>query len=310
MLRLSFAVAAVSLGVAAVSQGALVHRYSFNSNVNDSVGGAHGTIVDAGDSNVNYVDGKLDLSSNFGYNYSFNQSDAYVSLPGPIINNAFTGGVEGEMTVEIWAQASVNRTWAALFSAGSSLAPSLDKSAYLQYIPHAEWQNGPFRITSSSGFSSEKYVDRPADMSTSEPTHLVVAYHLTRIRPFPGSRYAGGFSVYMNGTLIGAVEYDSGLQIDQLVSDRTWLGRSQFDADPIFDGIYDEVRIYNSRLTAADVARNYQLGPNAIPEPSTACLALISLVGIAYRHRARACRSAVEATAPRRPTASSAPAYP
>lgn len=288
MLRLSFSVAAISLGVATASHGALVHRYSFNGNVNDSVGGAHGTIVDAGDSNVNYVDGKLDVSSNVGYGYRLNQSDAYVSLPGPIINNAFTGGVEGEMTVEIWAQASENRTWAALFSAGSS--PDLSfKSAYLQYIPRAESQSGPFRITSQEGPSigvlSEKYVDRSTDMSTSEPTHLVVAYHLTRIRQLPFKRYEGGFSVYMNGTLINSIEYDTDLQIDQLMSGRTWLGRSQIDSDSIFDGIYDEVRIYNSRLTAADVARNYQLGPNAIPEPSTACLALMSLVGIGYRHR-------------------------
>ena len=101
----------LAVSVVAGAQGALVHRYSFDGNVNDSIGGAHGTIVDAGDSNVNYVDGKLDLSSNVGYNYRLNQGDAYISLPGAILNNAFVGGVDGEMTVEIWAQPSVNRTW-------------------------------------------------------------------------------------------------------------------------------------------------------------------------------------------------------
>ena len=277
--------AAMSLGFTAASHGALVHRYSFNGNANDSVGGAHGAIVDAGDSNVNYINGLLDVSSNAGYS----PQDAYVSLPGPIINNAFTGGVEGEMTIEIWAQASVNHTWAALFSAGSSPELAGFQSAYVQYIPLAEFANGPFRITSSAGIIvgpfSEEYVDRSAAMLTSEPTHLVVTYHLTRIRTIPNRRYEGGFSVYINGALVGAVEYDSNLQLDRLVSNRTWLGRSQFDSDPIFDGAYDELRIYNSRLTAADVALNYQLGPSAIPEPSTVCLALMSLVGINYRCR-------------------------
>jgi hypothetical protein len=278
-------VVGISLGVAAASHGALVHRYSFNGNANDSVGGAHGAIVDAGDSNVNYIDGLLDVSSNAGYS----PQDAYVSLPGPIINNAFTGGVEGEMTIEIWAQASVNRTWASLFSAGDLGGGIGNQAGYLQFIPSAAPFGGdpPFRITSYAGMTGppEKFIDRAGQMSTTEPTHLVVAYHLTRIRTIPKRRYEGGFSVYINGALVGTVEYDSNLQLDQLVSNRTWLGRSQFDSDPIFDGAYDELRIYNSRLTAADVALNYQLGPNAIPEPSTVCLALMSLVGINYRCR-------------------------
>lgn len=281
----------LAVSVVAGAQGALVHRYSFDGNVNDSVGGAHGTIVDAGDSSVNYVDGKLDLSANVGYNYRLNQGDAYVSLPGAILNNAFVGGVEGEMTVEIWAQSSVNRTWASLFSAGDPTGGIGIQAGYLQFIPSAAPFGGapPFRITSFASMTGqlERYVDRPGQMSTTEPTHLVVAYHLTRIRTFPTRRYEGGFSVYVNGALVGAVEYDSNLQLDRLVSDRTWLGRSQFDSDPIFDGAYDELRIYNSRLTAADVARNYQLGPNAVPEPQSLCLAAIAGAAVAWFRRTK-----------------------
>ena len=68
---------------------------------------------------------------------------------------------------------------------------------------------------------------------------------------------------------------------------RVWLGRSQYGADPIFDGMFDEFRIYDSRLTAADVVRNYQLGPNAIPEPNASCLAALSLIGVVCRRNRR-----------------------
>lgn len=265
-------------GVVAGAQGALVHRYSFDGDVNDSIGGAHGTIVDAGESNVSYVDGKLDLSSNVGYNYPFNQSDAYAQLPGSLIANAFNGGAPGELTIEIWAQAAENRRWAALFSAGKEewSGAGMPKN-YIQFIPLAGDFNDPMRITSSERATmGEKWVNRFPAMSTTEPTHLVIAYHLTRIWPFPTPRYQGGFSVYANGSFVGSIEYPLGLELNLLTDARVWLGRSQYDSDPIFDGAYDELRIYNSRLTAADVARNYQLGPNAVPEPHAFCLAAIA----------------------------------
>ena len=280
----------LAVSVVAGAQGALVHRYSFDGNVNDSIGGAHGTIVDAGESNVNYVDGKLDLSSNVGYNFFFNQSDAYVQLPGSLIANAFNGGVAGELTIEIWAQAAENRRWAALFSAGKEewSGAGLPEN-YIQFIPLAGDFDTPLRITSSERATmGEKWVDRVPPMSTTEPTHLVIAYHLTRIRPFPTPLYQGGFSVYANGSLVGSIEYPLGLDLNLLTDARVWLGRSQYDSDPIFDGAYDELRIYNARLTAADVARNYQLGPNAVPEPQSFCLAAgIGVVGALLRRTKR-----------------------
>jgi hypothetical protein len=284
MLRSPLVLAALTLSTATCADAALVHRYSFNGNVNDSIGGAHGAIIDAGESNVVFADGKLDVSSNAGVNYFYDPSDAYVSLPGPILNNAFVGGVEGEMTIEIWSQSSVNRTWAALFSAGHPEGGIGILRGYFQIIPQA-WDFGPppFRVTSSAngiGPGAEESVDRLPPMSIDEPTHLVVAFHLTALRPFPRLRYLGGFSMYVDGALIGSVEYDSGLQFDQLALNRTWLGRSQFDADPIFDGVYDELRIYNSRLTAAEIARSFQLGPNVIPEPGSLWLAMAAFAAV------------------------------
>jgi hypothetical protein len=243
-------------------------------------------IIDAGSSNANYVDGKLDLSSNAGYNYFYDQSDAYVQLPGSLIADAFNGGTAGELTIEMWAQAAENRDWAALFSTGKEGAPGAGiPKNYIQFIPLAGWFNDPFRVTSSGQATiSEKYVDRFPMMSVTEPTHLVVAFHVTQVIPFPVPRFQGGLSVYVDGSLVGSIQYPSGLDLNLLTNARVWLGRSQYDSDPIFDGMYDELRIYDSRLTADDVARNYQLGPNAVPEPSAFCLTAM-FVGCACRYR-------------------------
>ena len=125
MLRLSFVAAAVWIGTTAASHGALVHRYSFNGNVNDSIGGAHGTLVDDGDPSALFHDGKLDVSANVGYySSSVGTQDADVQLPSAIIANAFNANIPGELTIEIWAQASENRDWAALFSAGEAPYPT------------------------------------------------------------------------------------------------------------------------------------------------------------------------------------------
>jgi hypothetical protein len=45
-----------------------------------------------------------------------------------------------------------------------------------------------------------------------------------------------------------------------------WLGRSQFLADPGFEGSFTEFRIYGSALSASEVAASFAAGPDASVE--------------------------------------------
>ncbi|BBO33903.1 hypothetical protein [Lacipirellula parvula] len=105
-------------GVCSASNAALVHRYSFSGNVNDSIGTAHGTIVDPGTVNHAFAGGKLDVQTNRGLPYPQNADGAFVELPGNIFSAAFLGGVAGEITIEMWVEVAALTPWASPFNFG------------------------------------------------------------------------------------------------------------------------------------------------------------------------------------------------
>ena len=77
------------LGASAVDAQVPIHRYSFTSDVSDSIGGAHGAVVDAGaNPNAVFSGGMLDLSANTGQGSNGITEDAYVGLPNGIVNSA------------------------------------------------------------------------------------------------------------------------------------------------------------------------------------------------------------------------------
>ena len=43
-----------------------------------------------------------------------------------------------------------------------------------------------------------------------------------------------------------------------------WLGRSQWAPHPLFQGIYDEFRIYSKALSAAQIAEDFAKGPDVV----------------------------------------------
>lgn len=65
-----------------------------------------------------------------------------------------------------------------------------------------------------------------------------------------------------------------------------YLGRSQFSADPFFNGTIDELRTYDMALTASQIQSEFVSGPNvlAVPEPSgLLLLGLGGFAGVALR---------------------------
>ena len=77
----------------------VVHRYSFTSDASDSIGGADGTIVDAGTSpNFGFDNGMVDFSDNFGEGSNDIVEDAYVDLPNGIVSDAVNSGTAGAVS--------------------------------------------------------------------------------------------------------------------------------------------------------------------------------------------------------------------
>lgn len=301
MTRLRIAFSLAILMITAHADAALVHRYSFNGNVNDSVGGAHGVIVDAGTTpSATFADGQLTLMTEFLQPGSNIPEGAYVDLPNGLISSAANGGVANELTIEMWAQAGINWQWAPLFTAGGfhfgggEGVQNGHLADYVQFIPLAPgFGVDSLRVTVNSGRTfSEKWVDRAGAMSTLEPTHLVATFAQYDPRPNPnvfGYRH-NVLTMYVDGALVGSVEFDDEVILSSMNDKNIWLGRSQFP-DTLFRGSYDELRIYDSRLSAADVALSYALGPNVVPEPTALLLASVAGICGAAARRRRAARA-------------------
>ncbi|MAT68920.1 MAG: hypothetical protein CMJ58_05295 [Planctomycetaceae bacterium] len=230
----------------------LVHRWSFNGNLIDSISGADGVLVDPGGIAVQ-TSTELDLTGNNSSTNS-NQSPftagAYVDLPNGIIS-----ALADDATFEWWGTVDRNRTWAEIFSFGNSnggedSAVGATFQDYLTLIPQSG--SGTLRFTHRDGDTTFESV---TDWVTAAPTdvelHIAVSW----------DSVADQQRMYVNGQLVGT----GSLVIDlaDLNDVNNWLGRSQWP-DPLFDGYYNEFRIYDRALTDGDIADSYAAGPDAV----------------------------------------------
>jgi Concanavalin A-like lectin/glucanases superfamily len=278
-----FSLAIVS---ASAAHGALKHRYSFTSDATDSVGGAHGTVVDGLAPTAVFAGGVLDLSANTGQGSAeaiATRNDAYVDLPNGIISSAAAGGA---LTTEIWARSAENRNWAALISAGSSnggedMSNGGGSADYIQLIPRngVDGNNRLRQTTHRDDVGPEGFVDGPTQLSTLVEQHIVSVFDQSGGLP-------GTMTMYVDGLLIGSAPIAGNaapngfLNLATMTDNNNWLGRSQWP-DPFFDGTINEFRIHDSALSLPQVAASFAAGPDlVIPEPATVSLAVVG-VGLA-----------------------------
>jgi hypothetical protein len=73
----------------------------------------------------------------------------------------------------------------------------------------------------------------------------------------------GTMTLYRNGTPIGAAAIPPNIVLNTFTNNNNWLGRSQWP-DPIFDGSFNEFRIYDHALTASEVTTNTFFGPDVV----------------------------------------------
>jgi hypothetical protein len=247
---------------------ALAHRYSFSGNANDSVGTAHGTVVDFGVPTAVFANGELDLSANTGEGSNAVSEDAYVDLPNGLITEVANSGTSGAFSFELWATVAVTRTWQRYVDVGTSnggedTSPGGETAPYL-YITANSGRFG-------NGVATEVHepnqtvpaieVGQTGPLPNNVQQHIVGTYDQTDTSAGP----TGTFKLYRNGSLIGAGAIPAGLDLKTFTNDNNWLGRSQWN-DPIFDGRFNEFRIYDHALAANNVAANTFLGPDVLSD--------------------------------------------
>lgn len=247
MKRLLLVAAAASLLAVFTpsARAALVHRWSFSESggagtvLIDSVGGANGTIVDAGPNNATVGGGLVTLAG------GTKGTADYVALPSGLVSGLTNA------TIEVWATQLGVQAWSRVFDFGSATTNNLMMS----------WTQGTDINNDRVGFTVggvEQRIDTTmAPYTVGVQNHIVMA--LTDV---PGGTT---INVYKNGALRGTL--NSTYKLSQLVDTNVWLGQSQYP-DNTANAAYNEFRIYNEALPGYKVYQSYAAGPNQFASPA------------------------------------------
>ncbi len=220
--------------------GSMTHRYSFTADASDAVGGANGTL----NGGATIAGGALTL----------NGVNGFVGLPASLVAS-YTS-----ITIETWVTDSGSGSWARIFDFGNNTGGAGAQGTGTEYmflsLPAGSGNlRGAYTVSGNGG---EQIMQWPNDgrPAVGHKTHIVWA---TDGNSALGRLYADNVLVASNVNMtltpaaIGATAND-------------WIGRSQWTGDAYFKGSFDEFRIYNFALSAAQVQDDFQLGPNA-PAP-------------------------------------------
>jgi len=228
-----------NLAICAELKTALVHRYTFDgagTAVNDAVGSAHGTVVNA----QLRGDGTLRLAGG--------ASDQYVDLPKGIVKTLVNASFEA------WVTWSGCGGWERVFDFGDAGGGENVRgyaSTTLYLTP--ESQNGRDVM-----FGAFKRADQAALNETRASSNTPLETGVMEQIVLVVDDAANQMSLFRNGNFEGSIAFSDSLSILNDVNN--WLGRSQYGADPSFSGTFHEFRIYNVALTLSQVQASFVAG--------------------------------------------------
>jgi hypothetical protein len=217
----------------------LTHRYSFNNDASDSVGGSTWNGVLQGtaivDSSMLQLDG-----------------GGFVSLPAGLITN-YT-----QLSVEFWVTYAPNNLfWTRTFAFGDQNG----SGAQMDGVDYTHYAGGNYQNLNFSVPGSGVYVNNPAGLNG------VTNVHVTVVVDPPNNRM-----LYYNGTTLLSSPVNGGTvpSLSLIADSLNLIGKSLYDIDPGLIGSIDEFRVYQGALSQTNVALNDAAGPNNyITSPGT-----------------------------------------
>lgn len=227
----------------------LRHRWSFNGNLADSVGGITASLPDP-DSNPSTGAATLGAQNVLlsGGSYA---TASYIKLG----NGPLLGGLRTPVTIELWATQISIQNWSRIFDFGTN------SNRYLFMSWSRGTASGQDRVEWKDGTTSAVN-ESIAPYSTGVPWHIVMIIEprsgtagttLVRWHAAPAGNSSIGFAKGSFETPNTLVNLNDAL---------CYLGRSQYTADNTANARYDEFRIWNGVPNQSTLEMQHLLGPD------------------------------------------------
>jgi Concanavalin A-like lectin/glucanases superfamily len=256
----------VPVTVAVPGTFSLLHRYSFDEQVgdfivHDSVGGANGAAQGPQPQYLTFT-GTNGLKMN-GYPDSTPDGigQGYVALPNPMLSDL------SEVTIEAWVNWTPGNValgygsggWQRIFDFGNSSAGEgltyLFMTAATDNVSFTTNSVYHSAVTTNSNFSETPQLSWTNRLPTNVLTFVALTYSPSR----------GLINMYLNGAMV--VSGTAVIPLSSIIDTNCWLGRSQFSADPYFNGIFREFRVFNGFLSDSDITQDYVAGQSNVLAP-------------------------------------------
>jgi hypothetical protein len=182
-----------------------------------------------------------------------------VNLPNGLISGLTNATFEAWLT---WNQSgTTNQSWQRIFDFGTpgtedfvaNASPATNGTTYIMMTCRAGNSPNVLRgVFSTAGAASEQAANGAAALATATAQHVALVV----------DDQNDSLTLYLNGQPQNALLSFTG-QLSQITDVNNWLGRSQYSADPELQATFNEFRIYNVALTAAQIETSSTAGPDA-----------------------------------------------
>ena len=235
----TFALGLAVLGVcftAQTSSAKIVHRWSFDKDSADTVGGAHAQLTEG----AAVREGKV----------SFDGQNNWIELPIGKTMEKLTNA-----TFETWCTwDEVQTPWARVFDFGRSQSVSLFFTVMNGRAEQGSISGTPRFSITNGGLAAEQQLSGKERFPVGKETHVAVT--------IDADKKIG--KLYIDGKEVASREMTH-KPSDLGTYTQNWLAVSQYvDADPMFKGSITEFRIFDNALTPEEIEQNFKAGPDKL----------------------------------------------
>ena len=233
----------------APSASDLVHRWSFNGDLTDSVGGQTATAVGS----VTTENGQYKLAGG-------SRGSSYINLGADVLPKHGQGA-----TIEIWAKQNAIQYWSRIWDVGTNEGTESLGEMYAAWTSESTLNAAPVCIRNVA-----------ADKGNLAPYSLDIEYHIAAVfEPQDDGTWKVKFYKQDAKTGTTSASYtistssSSNWSLSNQAQGSFYLGHSHHATSYDASASYNEVRVWNRALTEAELTANALLGPDVLPGGST-----------------------------------------